>query len=310
MRRGLALVAAVIALAGCEADPVAPPSETPSVQASAPRTPGPTTPAFTVDFPAIDGSTGLIPLGSLLLQRFASVPKKQADNLAFTAAPSAYETLACGELRKSGAILLAYEPAQDTLDSIAECERLEYHPIGRDALVFLVNAANPVASLTTKQYQDLYSGKTANWQALGGPDQPVTAFQRPESSSSQALMRKAVMGKTALAEAPDAYVKDGVAGDLVPGVANYDNSAGAIGYSMFYYAQQMYASSGVKMLAANGVAPSKQTIADGTYPYLADFYVVIRANEPKDGPARQVVAWLESETGQQAVVDAGYVGKK
>jgi phosphate transport system substrate-binding protein len=61
------------------------------------------------------------------------------------------------------------------------------------------------------------------------------------------------------------------------------------------------------MLAADGVMPSTESIADGSYPYVNDFYAVIRAKEAEDSPARRVVAWLESDEGQQVVAEAGYV---
>ena len=336
MRRVVAMVAAVVALAGCQtwspagdpsvagppsagarsSDPPSPDprSSDPSVPGGAPgspapETPGPTTPAFTFDFPTLDGSTALIPLGSLLLQRLADVPKEQADNVAFTTTPNAYDTLACAGQTESGAVVLAYAPAQLTAGVLAECDKLEYHAIGRDALVFLTNESNPVTSLTTEQYKGIYTGKITNWQAVGGEPVDIVAFQRADSSASHTLLRESVTGTARLAKAPSAYVKEELGGP-VKGLASYDNSAGAICYSTFYYAKQMYARDGVKLLGANGVQPSSETIADGSYPYVSDFYAVIRADEPKDGPARRVVAWLESAAGQQAVVDAGYVGKE
>ncbi|MDR1095950.1 MAG: substrate-binding domain-containing protein, partial [Spirochaetaceae bacterium] len=41
-------------------------------------------------------------------------------------------------------------------------------PVALDALVFIVNPNNPIASLTAKQIQDIYTGKTTHWNELGG----------------------------------------------------------------------------------------------------------------------------------------------
>jgi len=263
--------------------------------------------------PTLDGSTANIPLISLVLQRLAGVPKAQADNVQVNATSRAYTDLACSyspDQNPNGEVVLAYEPAEVTKKAISDpgCGKLEYHPIGRDALVFLANEKNAVKSLTTKQYKDIYTGKITNWKALGGADQKIVAFQRPEPSGSQALMRKYVMGKTAMMKAPSQMVTAEM-GELIDGVANYNNSGNALGYSVFYYASQMYATPGVKLLGANGVEPSSATIADGSYPYVNDFFAVIRADEPQGSPARKVVAWLESPAGQQTVVDGGYVAK-
>ncbi|MCL2782333.1 MAG: substrate-binding domain-containing protein [Actinomycetia bacterium] len=305
--RLLTIGAALVALSACAANPVNSPS-TPAGP-TAPSSPPPFTLAT---MPKLDGSTANIPLGSLVLQRLAGVPKAQADNVAFSGTSQAYWLLACnGPTQGNGEVLLAYEPAGETKDRISDssCGKLEYHPIGRDALVFLTNAANPVKSLTTEQYLEIYSGSVTNWSEVGGKDQSIVAFQRNETSGSQALMRKFVMGQAAMAKAP-AQLVIGDMFALVDGVAGYRNTGNALGYSVFYYAKDMYSQPEVKMLAANGVEPSQQSIADGSYPYVNDFYAVIRADDKPDSPARQVVAWLESPAGQQAVQDAGYVGNK
>ena len=320
----IAGVLAAVALAGCVPAPApAPPTATnaPSTVASsapAPSEPAPPAASATptsypfdlATFPALDGSTANIPLGSLILQRLVGVPKAQADNVSFSNTSNAYVSLACDDPANyaNGLVVLAYEPAEVTKKDLADCAKLEFHPIGRDALVFLANQKNPVTSLTTKQYKDIYSGKITNWSDVGGAAKKIVAFQRPEPSGSQALLRKFVMGNAKMAKAPTEIVTAEM-GELIDGVANYNNSGNALGYSVFYYAKAMYAQPGVKLLGANGVAPSSATIADGSYPYVNDFYAAIRADEPQGSVARQVVAWLESPEGQQTVVDAGYVGK-
>ena len=288
--------------------PVVPPSPGVSSPPATPSYP------FTLDsLPDLDGSTANIPLGSLVLQRLAGVPKAQADNIQFSTTPLAYVNLACNGAAPN-LVVLAYEPAEETKEQIKpnpdlDCGKLEYHTIGRDALVFLANEQNPVTSLTTAQYKQVYTGAVTNWSKFGGPDEKIVAYQRPESSGSQALMRKFVMGKTAMAKAPQEFVSTEME-TLIDDVASYNNDGNALGYSVYYYAKTMYATPGVKLLGADGVQPSSDTIADGTYPYVNDFYAVIRADEPENSPARQVVTWLESPDGQQAVTDAGYVGKK
>jgi hypothetical protein len=86
---------------------------------------------------------------------------------------------------------------------------LEYHQIGRDVLVFLANNKNPVTSLTTERYRDIYTGKIDNWQELDGTDQPIVEYQRNESPGSLALLRKFVVGKARMAPGlPEAVVAE------------------------------------------------------------------------------------------------------
>ena len=184
--------------------------------------------------------------------------------------------------------------------------KLESHPIGRDALVFFTNQTNPVTSLTTEQLRDIYTGKVTNWKQVGGKDIEIVAYQRTEESGSQALMRKYVMGDRKMAKAPSELITDDMGG-IIEGVSDYANSGNAMGYSVFYYLANMYAVEGIRMLGVDGVLPSHDTIASGGYPFVNDFFVIIRADEPAGSPARRVMEWLLSPAGTQTVADAGYV---
>lgn len=282
---------------------------TPSVdpqqtESALPTTPAPGYPFALAGLPRIDGSTANIPLISLAIQRLTGVPAAIADNaVKTTGTPQAYQNL----VSESTDLLIVYEADTETKKLIAESgTKLEYHPIGRDALVFFTNSSNPVKSLTTAQYKAIYTGKLTNWKQVGGKDAKIIGYQRPEASGSQALFRKYVVGNATLAKAPADRIS-GEMGEIIDGVASYANAGNALGYSVYYYLANMYAVDGIKMLAVGGVQPAKETLADGSYPYTNDFFAVIRADAPADGPARKVLAWLLSEDGRTAVADAGYV---
>ena len=55
-------------------------------------------------------------------------------------------------------------------------------------------------------------------------------------------------------------------GELVDSLAAYNNSANAIGFSVYYYIDQMYSQPGLRLLSVDGVMPSNDTLADGSYP--------------------------------------------
>lgn len=308
------LIGLAALLAGCTA--VTPPSPSPTMTESAsPSTPAPSSPAASspvptqypfqlAELPRIDGSTANIPLIALTIQRLTGVSQTEAENtVATTGTPNAWRNLLWGDTD----LLIVYEADQQVQAEVADSEvKLEAHPLGRDALVFFTNAANPVTSLTTEQYRDIYLGTITNWSQVGGREVEIVAYQRPEESGSQALLRKFVVGDAELAPAPSERVA-GSMGDIIEAVSSYSNTANALGYSVYYYLANMYAVEGIAMLAADGVAPSSQTIGDGSYPYANDFYVVVRADEPAGSPARRVMEWLLGADGRQAVTDAGYV---
>ena len=80
---------------------------------------------------------------------------------------------------------------------------------------------------------------------------------------------------------------------------------GAIGFSFRYYLDDMVDNRGVKMLSVNGVYPSRDNIRARTYPIIAQFYAIYRAdNENENIPL--LIDWILSEEGQALVEACGY----
>ena len=257
------------------------------------------------DFPRLDGSTANIPMALLMTRRLLGISEEEAElAVSFSTTPNAYMNLIYG----SADLLLVYEADGPTKDSIRESGvELEYYPIGRDALVFIANEGNPVASLTVKQLQDIYQGIITSWGELGGEDKEIVAYQRAPGSGSQALITKLVMGDLPLMDAPtELYPAE--MGGLIDAIAGYNNTKNALGYSVYYYVSNMYMKPGLRLMAVGGVTPSNETIADGSYPFTNEFFAVMRKDEPEGGNVRRLLAWILSEDGKQAITDSGYVG--
>lgn len=79
-------------------------------------------------------------------------------------------------------------------------------PFAIEGLVFVVNADNPVDSLSVEQVQKIYTGEITNWSEVGGVDEPITAFQRNENAGSQTMMKKLVMDGMDMMEPEKEYV--------------------------------------------------------------------------------------------------------
>ncbi|MDE7133457.1 MAG: substrate-binding domain-containing protein, partial [Lachnospiraceae bacterium] len=110
-------------------------------------------------------------------------------------------------------------------------------PIGKEAFIFFVNSENPVDGLTSDQIRNIYSGEINNWKEIGGANERILAFQRPENSGSQTMMEY-FMGKTPLKE-PLQIEYIGSMSGLVTETASYQNRSSAIGYSFRYFAYIM-----------------------------------------------------------------------
>ena len=97
---------------------------------------------------------------------------------------------------------------------------------------------------------------------MGGEDIEIKAFQRPETSGSQTMMRKLLIGDAPMAEAEKEMIASGM-DDIIEALKQYDNSANALGYSVYYYAFEMFRQPGLKFIKVNGVEPSNETIKSG-----------------------------------------------
>lgn len=298
------IVAAALALtlgllAACSSD--SPPSPTPTEE------PEP----FTLEtYPEVDGSTATHPLSLAFKEAFTGADLTP-DDLPISKTHGAYLKLIAGEVD----LILVTSPSEDELAAAAAAGvELEVIPVVREGFVFITNATNPVTSLTVAQLRDIYAGKITNWSQVGGPDSPITAYQRPENSGSQTGILDLVMQGTPMAPAPTAeYVISDMEG-TVDAVASYDNSSGALGYSYYYFVTAMYgelargnAKDGVRLMAVNGVTPTDETIRSGEYPLTSAYYIVVLKSSPADSPARRLAAMMLSERGQRVAQRAGYV---
>lgn len=257
-----------------------------------------------VNFPRLNGSTSTVPLGQAIAGVLLGESREEVtDLIQFSKTTQSYR-----ELMRGGAdLLIAAEPAEVIWQEKEEQGfNWEMEPFAVDGLVFLVNADNPVDSLTVEQIRKIYTGEITNWSQVGGDNLEIVPFQRNAEAGSQTAMVKLVMGDTPMMEAPAGYVR-GEMGDLVEAVAAYDGSAAAIGYTVYYYANDMKMADGLKILAVDGVKPNADTIRSGEYALLNNYYVLISAGLPDGDPARIMFNWILSEEGQRLVVHEGYV---
>ena len=293
---GLALAALAASLTACSPAPAASPSPSPEAEDAF---------VFTREnFPRLDGSTSTVPLAQAVASVLLGESREEVyDLISFSRTTASYRSLMDGTCD----LLLAAEPAASV---VAEREERGFQwqmdPFATDALVFVVNADNPVDSLTAEELRQIYTGEITNWSQVGGGDVDILPFQRNPEAGSQTLMEKLVMDGREMAEPPADYIVDSMAG-LLEAVREYDGSPGAIGYTVYYYAHDMEMAQGLKVLQVEGVAPEAATIRSGEYPFLNPYYVVTAAGLDGASPAAVLRRWLLGPEGQALVAHEGYV---
>ena len=260
----------------------------------------------------LDGATALYPVYAAFAQ---AVFPESDDYVPFHSTVEcngtidAYQRLINGEVD----MIFAAAPSQAQLEA-AEHAGMELHmtPIGSEAFVFFVNNKNPVTGLTVEQVRGIYTGAITNWSQVGGRRQSIRPFQRAENSGSQSALQR-LMGDLPLIE-PEEEDRVAGMGGIIREVASYRNYRNAIGFSFRYYATEMVRNGDIRLLALDGVEPTKETIRDSTYPIASYVYAVTAAPIGKPAPEERnetmaaFLNWILSPQGQTLVEETGYVG--
>lgn len=244
------------------------------------------------DIPVIDGAAALLPVYAGFVQSIypeSSVIYNGEDYdpssaMHYTNTRGAYKDIVDG----NADIIICAQPSDEQL-AYAEQNgvELEMVPVGSDAFVFIVNDSNPVSDITIDQIQGIYSGKITNWSELGGKNIPIAAMRRNKNSGSETALEK-IMGD-------------------IPIKPDYTALFGSpIGFSFRYYVTGMLGEGGVKILTINGIEPTAETIADGSYPIAGNIYAVYRKGETNENVYKAIDFMLSPE-GQKIVEQSGYI---
>ncbi len=259
---------------------------------------------FTRDnFPRLDGSTSTAPLAKAMCAVLLGEDLDQvADLVNFARTTQSYRNL----MAENADLLLAAEPDSQVLAELDAGDQWLLTPFATDALVFVVNQDNPVDSLTHEQVRKIYAGEITNWSQVGGDDLDIVPFQRNQDAGSQTMFLKLVMKGLDPMEPPVTWVPDSMMG-LMEAIREYDGSPAAIGYTVYYYANDMEMARGLKVLSIDGISPSAQSIRAGEYPYLNPYFVAIAKDAPEDSPTRILYDWMLGPDGQKLAELEGYV---
>lgn len=252
--------------------------------------------------PTMDGSTSAIPLEAGIKSRLLGIPYSEAMKLVHHNKTH----ISFGNLLDGTADLIFTVPisAEQQQKADEAGVKLTAVPAAKEGFVFVVNKDNPVDSLTRQQIKDIYSGKITNWKDVGGNDAEIIPYQRNKDSGSQNYMVE-FMGETPLMQAKTELYPAGM-GALMDRIALYDNSVDSIGYSVYSYAAQMYANENkVKFIAVDGVAPTKESMADNSYPLSSCTYIMY--TDKADENTRKFAEWVGSDEGQLCVLQSGYL---
>lgn len=184
----------------------------------------------------------------------------------------------------------------------------EFTPLCREAVVFPVNADNPVSDIAASQLRDVFAGRIADWADLGAAQLgPIAAYQgesRGDDGAPEAFER--VCAFDGVAEGQQGVTGyDDWDGEVFTGTADYRNLPNAIGYALRTDCRALLDAGAIKLLSVDGVAPTDENLVSGAYPYAETLYAVRLAGN--DNPnVLALLEWLQSDQGAELAEKTGY----
>jgi phosphate transport system substrate-binding protein len=167
--------------------------------------------------------------------------------------------------------------------------------IAVDAIVPVVNPANPVGALTSAQLRDIYSGKVTNWKEVGGADGKIVVISRDTSSGTFECWQELIMKEDRVSPAALMQASNGA---VVQTVSKNKNALGYVGLG--------YMDKSTKGLKVNDVTASAQTALSKQWPIARELFVFTNG-APAGGAKAFVDYLLDPGKGQKDVLEVGYV---
>ena len=297
------------------------------------------------NFPILDGATSIYPIYAAVANEIFDVSNKEElqQYLFVSRTAEAYYRLISGEVDMIFVLQPSDEQLKAAEEAGVE---LHFTPIARDGFVFFVNARNPVSGLSVEQIRNIYRGNTTNWQEVGGNDRDIISYQRPVNSGSQTAMVNEVMMGEELPRPSMEMIRWTMAGSVRGVAQFRDREEAIGYSFRFFTEEMMRDIWGerqrqadlfqimvdliptdvpdsherreryqreidrvmtpVKLLAVDGVYPSKENIRNGTYPFTVDVFAVTAGTT--NPHVQDIIDWLLSPQGQELIEKTGYVG--
>ena len=167
--------------------------------------------------------------------------------------------------------------------------------VALDGIAIIVNPANPVSDLSVEQIAQIYTGEITNWKDVGGDDLEISLIGREAGSGT----RDGFETITDTKEACKYNQELTSTGDVITTVAGNPNAIG--------YASLSALKDSVKALTVGGVAPSEETVLDGTYTIQRPFVLAIRTGEALSEAAQAFFDFATSADANEIIAAAGAV---
>ncbi|MDO5311184.1 MAG: phosphate ABC transporter substrate-binding protein [Clostridia bacterium] len=176
-----------------------------------------------------------------------------------------------------------------------EAKTLDATVVAIDGIAVIVNPANAAEDLSVEQIAKIYTGEISNWKDAGGSDGAVVVIGREAASGTRDGFESITKTKDKCKYNQELTST----GDVIQTVASNPNAIG--------YASLAAVKDSVKVLKVDGVAPSKETVQDGTYKIQRDFVMVTKKGEKLSDDAQKFFDFATGKSADALIEKAGAI---
>ena len=169
--------------------------------------------------------------------------------------------------------------------------------VALDGIAIIVNAENPVTDLSLDQIAQIYTGAVTDWADMGGTAGTIAVIGRESGSGTRD-------GFESITGTEDACVLAQELSSTGAVIEAVRTTPGAIGYASL---SAVEGQEGITVLTVGGVAPSEETVLDGSYAIQRPFVFVTRTGEALSDAAQAFFDWATSTDASDLIAAAGAV---
>ena len=164
-----------------------------------------------------------------------------------------------------------------------------------DGIAVVVNPENPVSDLSVDTIAKIYTGEISNWSEVGGNDSEIVLIGREAGSGTRDGF-ESITDTEDVCQYRQALTSTG---DVITTVSQ---NPGAIGYASVASVKDS-----VKALMVDGVAPTEESIKDGSYVVQRPFVLVTKSDEKLSEAAQRFFDYITSVDANEVIAAAGVV---
>lgn len=253
----------------------------------------------------IDGSSTVFPLSEAVAEAFGASERGGARvTVGESGTGGGFRKFCRGETQVQGASRpISTEEMQACAGAGVTYVEL---PIAFDGISIVVNNANPVNAITMAELRRMWEPAAertrTTWRQVNPtwPDTPLLLFGPGTASGTFDYFTQAVNGEEGASRTDYTPTEDDNV--IVQGVITNAGGVGYFGYAYFDQNREQ-----LKALSVDGVSPSDDTIANGSYPLARPIFIYVNAEMLRRPQVQRFAQFYVQNAGRLAQ-QVGYVG--